>query len=78
MNPMAVQKSPLPIKRPRGRPVGSTLAPETIKQRINVTLDAQRQDIARLAGDGNLSGGLRVALDAWAKTQSKKKTLPDV
>jgi len=61
-----------PVKRPRGRPVGTTTAPETLQQRINVTLDAAHQEIAKRAGGNNVSAGLRVALDAWAKAQSKK------
>lgn len=51
----------------------TTAAPETLKQRINVTLDAAHQEIAKRAGDGNVSAGLRVALDAWTNLQSKKK-----
>lgn len=62
-----------PVKRSRGRPVGTTAAPETLKQRINVTLDAEHQEIASRAGGGNVSAGLRVALDAWTKSQAKKK-----
>lgn len=61
-----------PVKRPRGRPVGATAAPETLKQRINVTLDTEHQEIARLAGDGNVSAGLRIALDFWNKKHAKK------
>lgn len=67
-----MQKNSIPVKRPRGRPVGTTADPETLKMRINVTLDADRQEIARLAGGGNLSAGLRVALDLWNKKHTKK------
>jgi hypothetical protein len=58
------------MSRPRGRPLGSTAPPETLKQRINVTLDEKRQEIARRAGAGNLSAGLRTALDFWNKKTS--------
>lgn len=68
------QKDVLPVKRQRGRPAGTTAAPETLKQRINVTLDAAHQEIASRAGDGNVSAGLRIALDAWIESQPKKRT----
>lgn len=60
------------VKRPRGRPVGTTADPETLKLRINVSLDSEHQAIARLAGDGNVSAGLRVALDFWNRKHAKK------
>lgn len=59
------------LRRP-GRPMGTTIAPETRKQRINVTLDAAHQEIASRAGAGNVSSGIRIALDAWLEAQSKK------
>ena len=67
-----LQNNEVPIKRPRGRPVGTTADPETLKMRINVTLDAEHQEIARVAGNGNVSAGLRVTLDFWNKKHMQK------
>ena len=77
--PKKTESKAVPVKRPPGRQVGTIIVPpEAQKLRVNVMLDPEHQDIARLAGDGNLSAGLRIALDVWAKANAKKKPLRGV
>lgn len=49
------------MKRGPGKP---RLAPEGVT-RLELRIDARRREIAKLAGDGNESKGVRVALDFW-------------
>jgi hypothetical protein len=58
-------------KSTRGRPPGSLNDPATKKIRVNVSILPKHQDIAQQAGEGNVSAGLGVALDLWAKKNLK-------
>ena len=58
-------------RRP-GRPKGSVADPANKKKRINITLTNEHHQLAALAGEGNVSAGVAIALDVWAKLQKKK------
>lgn len=58
-------------RRP-GRPKGSVADPANKKKRINITLSNEHHQLAALAGKGNVSAGVAIALDAWEKLQKKK------
>jgi hypothetical protein len=66
-----MSKPQKPAKPARGRPVGSLKDPATKKDKVNVTLLPKHKTIAALAGDGVVSKGIGVALDAWAKKNPK-------
>lgn len=55
----------------RGRPIGSVADPATKKSRVNISILKKHQDIASKAGNGNVSAGVAVALDLWAKKNIK-------
>lgn len=60
-------------KRGRGRPAGTTrLDDQTRQVRKNVMLDATHQEIALRAGEGNLSAGVRIALDHWEEFNKRR------
>jgi hypothetical protein len=63
-----------PAKSPRGRPPGSTINPEKKKKRVNITIDVYHQEIAEKIGNGNLSSGIRVALDFYEKIKNEVTT----
>jgi hypothetical protein len=63
-------KKELSVK-PRGRPIGSVADPATKKDRVNISILKKHQDIASKAGGGNVSAGVAVALDSWAKKNLK-------
>ena len=56
---------PKPGARPVGRPQGSTAL--VCKERTNVSLGLDHLALAARAGAGNVSGGIRLALEAWGR-----------
>lgn len=54
-----------PGARPVGRPQGSTAL--VCKERTNVSLGLAHLALAARAGTGNVSGGIRLALEAWGR-----------
>ncbi|MCA3058970.1 MAG: hypothetical protein ACK51V_00665 [bacterium] len=59
-------------KKPAGQPKGPRLSPEEKKKRTNISLAAHHKRMAEVAGDGNVSKGIGVALESWASRNLKQ------